>query len=417
MRDTELRNTHGKWANKVSWLFVLYATFTTAIYILPYTKLVFPYIGVALLMLASLPLVMIKKNSWFRYGIILVVVTVFLMFVYLINGLSYVEAINDAIRNLRYFLPVLWGCFMIEYCAPKQQKVVIVSFIFITVLVLHKTLAALEIEPMIARILAQDQSYSTPEINAFRLSNVGGYPFSYMMGIVTICVADTFFALKKRWQKAIAIMVLVLCFYFIIKSMYTTLLLLSSVAVLFVLLLRAKKTATKIFIIALFFVLLFTIAPLFQLLSQAFSGTLLSSKFSQMYDAVTGGGTESLGLRPQLLKQALLNWLQTPLLGDKYDTPSHSLFFEILQQNGIIGLSFWLYMFFFSCNITIRMLRDHNIDTVLFKLCCGYLFVLSIFNDTRYTFEITLALFFIVPVYSDVINTYKKRLLDEVYLS
>lgn len=414
MESNMLRKTSNKFKGKITWLFVLYAVVTLAIYILPYTKYVFPYIVAAMLMLISLPLMMLKKNSWFKYGTILVGVTVFLMFVYLINGVSYVDAINDAIRNVRYFLPVLWGCFAVEYCTPKQQKIALTCFVGITALVLYKTLSALEIEPMIVRILAQDQSHSEPAINAFRLDNVGGYAFAYMMGIVTICVADTIFVLKKKWHKAIAIASLIFCFYFIIKSMYTTLLLLSSIAVLSILLFRAKKTSTKIMFVILFLVLLFTIAPLFQLLSQLFAGTLLSTKFAQMYDAITGGGADSLGLRPQLLQQAITNWLQTPLLGGNYDTPSHSLIFEILQKNGIVGLSFWLYMFFVSCCIVIRKLKEHNIDVMLFKLCCAYLFVLSIFNDTRYTFEITLALFFIVPIYSDILKTNLHRAYDEV---
>lgn len=411
MNNTNLRS---KLMDKVVWLFVFYTAITMAIYILPYTKLVFPYIGVALLMLGSLPLIMIKKSSWLRYGIILMCVTVLLMFIYLIHGVSYVDAINDAIRNLRFFIPVLWGCFAVEYCTPKQQKLMLISFVAIVSLVLYKTFIALEIEPMIVRILAQEQSRSEPAINAFRLDNVGGYAYAYMMGVVTICVTDTVFVLKKKWQKLIAIAGVILCFYFIIKSMYTTLLLLSSVATLIVILLRVKRIATKVLVVVGFVVLLCTIAPLFQMLSQVFSGTLLSTKFSQMYMALTGGGTDSLGLRPQLLEQAIANWLQTPFLGGKYDTPSHSLVFEILQQNGMVGLSAWAYMLFYSANIIIKKLKEHNIDTILFKLCYGYLFVLSFFNDTRYTFEITIALFFVVPLVSDIIKTHENRALDEV---
>ncbi len=402
MDNAVLGNVQSKKLRKITWLFVLYAAVTTAIYILPYTKLVFPYIGVALLMLASLPLLMIKKNNWLRYGVALTIFTVLMMFLCLFNGVSYVAAINDAIRNVRFFLPVLWGCFAVEYCTPKQQKVLFISFVAVTGFIVYKTLAALEIEPMIARILAQEQSHSEPEINAFRLDNVGGYGFSYMLGVVTICMANSIFVLQKKWQKIIAIAGTVLCFYFIIKSMYTTLLLLSSISVLLVILFRVEKLPTKIMVVVAFVVLFFSIAPLFQFISQVFQGTLLSAKFSQMYRALTGGGTEALGLRPQLLEQALTNWLQTPLLGGNYNTPSHSLLLELLQQNGIVGFIAWTSFFGASGYIIIKTLREHNADTVVFKLCYAYMLVLSFFNDTRYTFEITLALFFMVPVYCDV---------------
>ena len=404
MKNTALSNPRNGLIQKSVYLFVMYTILTMAVYILPYTKLMLPYIGVATLMLVSLPLFMMKKSDWFRYGIVLISVTTLLMFVYLINGSSYVGAINDAIRNIRFFLPVLWGCFAIEYCTPKQQKMMLIAFVAVTGLVLYKTLLALEVEPWIVRILAEDQSYSTPEINAFRLDNVGGYAFAYMMGIVTICVTDLVFSLKKKWQKVIAVIGVVFCFYFIIKSMYTTLLILSSMCVLLVLLFRVKSLPAKVTVVIGFIVLAICIVPLVEFLSQAFGGSLLSKKFGQIHTALTGGGTESLGLRPQLLKQALLNWMKTPLLGSNYDTPSHSLIFEILQQNGIVGLFFWLYMFFASCNIINRKMKAHNIDPVSFKLCCVYLFVLSIFNDTRYVFEITLALFFMVPIYADFLG-------------
>lgn len=410
MNNTELSKKHNTLFDKTVWLFVLYTTFTMAVYILPYTKFVLPYIGVALLMLLSLPFMMIKNKRWFKYGVALIVVTAFLMFIDLINGFSYVDAINEVVRNLRYFLPVLWGCYALEYCTPKQQRAILFLFGIVVALILFKTLAALEEEPMIARILAQDQSHSTTAVNAYRLANVGGYPFSYMMGLVTICMADSAFVLKKKWQKIIAVAGVVLCFYFVIKSMYTILLLLTSILLMILLLIRVKRFTTKIFVVFIFFVLFFTIAPLFQFLSQVFSGTLLSSKFAQMYEALTGGGTESLGLRPKLMEQALENWLQTPVLGGKYKTSSHSMFVGVLQQNGLVGLAFVISLLGMSYRLLTKKLKEHGIDTILFKICWVYLCVLSFLNDTRYTFEITLVIFFMVPLYSDIINTHKKKI-------
>ena len=90
-------------------LFNIYAVITLAVYILPYTKFVFPYIPVALLMLASIPLLIWKRNVWINYIVSVVVVSVLLMFLFLFNGESYVNGINEMIRCIRFFLPALDG--------------------------------------------------------------------------------------------------------------------------------------------------------------------------------------------------------------------------------------------------------------------------------------------------------------------
>lgn len=377
-------------------LFSFYAIVTLAIYILPYTKLMFPYILVALLMLASFPLIVFKKNSWGMYGLLLCIATFFLAFAFLSSGV--VNGINEIVRNLRMFLPILWGVYAINYCGRETRKIILLGFVAVTLIVLFSTIKALQENPWIARLLAQDQSHSSDEINKYRLQNVGGYPFAYMVGALTICIAWLALELKKIWQKIVAIAALVLCYFYIIQTMYTTLLILTTVCVFIMLMFFFKSVILKSLLIIVAMVVAFGLGPLFNFLSKALDSPVLSVKFHQLYLAVSGGGIDSLGSRPTLIKEALENWIKTPIFGGNYDTPAHSVLFEALQSQGLFGLFIWIFLYAYTWYFMLRELKKNRIDTLMFNMCMVYFSILSVLNDTRHTFEITIAVFFIIPV-------------------
>lgn len=400
-------------------LFVLYIILTMAVYILPYMNFVLPYIPVALLMLASLPVIMVLREKWFGFGLFLAIITLLMLLSNMIvNGVGVTYAINEAVRNLRFFLPVLWGGYILEFCNAKQKKVILIAYVFIVGFVVFKTYMALQEDMWIARLLAQDKTTSSAQINAYRLDNVGGYAFSYLFGVVTLALVHFILKTKNKKEKIVLILVVIFCFYFIIKTMYTTLLVLTSLCTLLLLYLNAKKTKTKFLILFGGLLLLFNIVPLCAFLSRAFGDSLLASKFQQIYFSLTGGGIDELGLRPQLIRTALENWSKTPIFGNHYTNPAHSLFFEILQQNGIVGITLWISLFVSSWKVLYENLKKRNVDTKLFNVSMIYLTVLSIANDTRFTFEIVITVYFMIPLFSTIIyeNTnagswFRKRFL------
>ena len=386
-------------------LFGIYTIATMAIYILPYTKLMYPYIPVAILMMASLPLIMFRKNEWSLYGAALCFIT-FVFFC--IGHWSLVDGINDAVRNLRLFLPIIWGAYAIRNCSKKQRIFILLGFTVVTVIILYNSIIALEEEPWIARILAQDQNSSTDEVNEYRLRNVGGYAFSYMVGAITVCIAWLALRLKKIWQKILCIVAVVFCYSYIIQTMYTTLLILTTVCIFLLLIVCAKNVMTKYILLVVALGIFLGISPLLKYLGGVFSSdSLLSDKFDQMYLAVSGEGVDALGLRPTLIKQALENWAKTPLLGDSYSTHAHSLFFEMLQSSGIIGTGLWICLFSYTWCFMHKELKSNGVDPLIFNVAMIYFAALSVFNDTRYTFEITIAVFFIIPLLASVVSEKK----------
>ncbi len=383
-------------------IFVIYVSLTCAIYILPAANFLLPYIFVASLMLLSLPILLHKDSYLVKYTLLMILVTFYLFCSnFFVNGLATVDVINDAIRNLRFFLPVLWGVYAIRFCDGKQQKAILIILLLIIVYVTINTMIALEEEPWIARILASDKTTTSAEINAYRIGNVGGYSFSYMMGVVTLIFAYFSFMFKKTSTKVLCVAITVLCFYYIIQTMYTTLLLLCSIGVILIIFLHIKSPQLRVLVLVVSVGLVFLLPKLFEYLSGVFSSeSILSTKFDQMTMAMSGEGIDSLGRRPQLISNAIKNWLEHPFFGSYSENPSHSLVMEYLQQNGIFGFAAWMTVYIASWKILYRTLKENGIKTQLFNICMCYFSALSFFNDTKYTFEITIATFFIVPIVS-----------------
>ena len=162
-------------------IFVFYTALIMAMYILPSLKITVPYIYSALLMLVFLPIAMIKMRSNLIFCIKLLVATFISVAFYFINGIyGPIDAINEAIRYIRFFLPVIWTIYALRFCSSKQQRNILLLFGIVTTFILIKTIIALENNIWIARILAQDKTTDNAEIHAYRMGNVGGFEFSYM---------------------------------------------------------------------------------------------------------------------------------------------------------------------------------------------------------------------------------------------
>lgn len=388
-----------KWSTS---LFVLYSVFTFLVYVLPYTKVVVPYIYAGILMLISLPILMIKSRKRLSYSIILILITGLLfLFNILLQTYPFAETMNEAIRNLRFFLPVLWVLFALEYCNTKQLRAVIISYFVIIAFILYKTLVALESNPWVTRILARSKMMDDPETRAYRLGNVGGFEFAYMMGIITLCLVWTALKSDKKWVKYISILAVLVCYYYIIETMYTTLLILTVIGTIILLMTNIKHMSVKIILLIGLLALIFSLPSLLKYLSDVFSGSLLSTKFMQMHNALTGEGIDALGSRPEHIKTALKIWLQHPVFGGfGGDKKVHSFVFGLLETNGLVGLAFFGTLLYQTYKYIASTMRRMGLPRQLFNVCMLYLIALAFLNPVGYLFEVTIVAFFFVPIYT-----------------
>lgn len=387
--------------------FIIYTIIIFLIYVLPYMKVKVPYIISGMLMLVFLPIAVLKKKKWMKYVICLLALSgVNFLLDIVSGGYSFIESFNEVIRNIRFFTPVLWTMYALEYCNERRYKQLLIIFATVTGMILFKTINALEQNQWIARILAKGKTQDTLEIRAYRLQNIGGFEFSYMMGIVTICLVWTVIKVKSKAVRLVCICASAVSFYYIIQTMYTTLLLLTVTCVLILLICNIKKPLIKVIVIVIFFIFALGLAPFFEFLSSLFTNSLLSVKFMQMHDALTGAGINALGSRPEHILEALTNWIHSPLIGGyNIGTTAHSTIFATLEKNGLVGLLSFFIMFYQSW----KLLLDGTEELVL-NVVMLYVLVLSFLNPIGYVFEITIMAFFIMPLWSVlIVDKHEKR--------
>lgn len=390
--------------------FIIYAFVTSAVYILPIVKFRAPYVVTATLMLVSILFFVVKETPWFGKAFLLCFISLLLfVFSVLISGATPVYAINEAIRNIRFFLPALWGCFALRYCNKKQQLIFFILFGVLCVFILSRTLVALNEDPEVTRLLAQDKASSNEEINEYRLRNVGGFEFSYMMGIVVLCLVYTALKVKNIWKKLLLIAAIVFLYSYIIDTMYTTLLILTTVGIAILFFMETQDVRLKVLALALAVFVIFALGPITNFLSGAFpDGSFLNDKFAGIHEAITAGDATLMGSRPELLLRGIQNWLKFPLFG-RLDSGSntHSLLISLLESGGLVAFVLWLVVYVFAYkelkSEIVNCGKNHGLLFVAFV----YIFVLSLLNPIGYVFELTIAAFFIVPMVCGFIGEQK----------
>ena len=112
---------------------------------------------------------------------------------------------------------------------------------------------------------------------------------------------------------------------------------------------------------------------------------------------------DAMGLRPGLLAASFNNWLKNPLFGGRVsDSNAHSLLMSTLELGGIVGLAIWLGIFYMCWKMVSTELKRSGLDPMLFHISELFLLILSFLNPIGYVFEVTMAGFFIVPLWISV---------------
>lgn len=382
------------------WLFALYTIITMCIYILPALKLRIPYIFAGLLMLISLVIIALQDKEMFKYSAVLIISSFYFFLLYLIRNMTITDSINEMIRNIRFFIPVMWTIYAFERLNRKHIKMILICFLVMATYILYNTLTALGENPEIARLLAQGTaSESGAELNSYRLSNIGGFEFSYMMGIVSLIVMWMFLIQKKVWVKIVLLACYVLIFNYILQSQYATLLFLTFAGTVILLFLFNKNIVLRLFLVLFSLVLIFNITDIAFYLSNLFKGSVLERKFLQIANALVKGTTEELGSRPELIINSFNAWLKNPIFGlDARELNSHSLIMGTLASGGLIGIALFVCLYIISLKLIHATINEYKQGISLFICSSIFLIALSFFNPIGYVFEMTIATFFLVPI-------------------
>lgn len=383
---------------KKGWIAAVYFAATIVLYILPYTKFKLPYIFMGLVMLVSIPFLMLENKEKIRYLLILLIVSALFAFrCVFYPDYRIADAINEGIRNIRFFLPAFWGAYVLQKMDKKQSAVVLIVFSLLVVYMFINTLVALEKDPEIARLLARSVENSSEELNAYRLANVGGFGFSYMMGMVALCLLWLFFIKKNWWIKIGSLILYLAIIYYAFQSQYTTLILLTLIGSIVLLFVCNKNFAFRVILIVVGIIVLLNIVNIFRGLSNAFGGSIIGVKFQRIVNSFGTGDIDNLGSRPRLIRESFEVWLRNPVFGAySKEANAHSLIMNILSQMGLVGIGLFGFLFYQLYKLVMSEVKKYQYGRSLFNCATAYLLALAFLNPIGYVFEVTIATYFIV---------------------
>ena len=382
--------------------FVLYMIGVILVYVLPYFKYTISYEIAALLLLISFPFLFFGGSKQ-RYLCILFGCSVLFGLLYFIVKIpgDLKESINEVIRNLRFYLPASLGFYAVKKCKYKSKTIILSCFLLTVLFVMFVTISALFDNPMLARALAEGVTISE-NTAAYRLSNVGGFEFSYMIGILTLVFVYFFVKSARKGLKWISLIAAVVCFLYIVESQYTILLILTTMFSLILLLWRRSYVLLKVILMLGLILLFLNLDSFFAYLSQHLKQQMLAEKFSWLADYYSGNSNQDvLHSRPELYLDAFFDFCKSPVWGSATESSdrAHSYVLGLLSSGGLIGLCCYLKIFLEAKKHIENCLLQLKKDTTLFKYACWYCFLLSVVNPIGTSFEISIVLYFIIPVW------------------
>ena len=145
--------------------------------LLPFIKYSVPYVLAGTFTLIPAFMVCVERTPYGRTIIYMGLAgLMYGLLSYLLGNAIFTDIANEPIRTIRYFVP----CILLIWTLTLPRNNQIFIWYWITAILLFvviNTLIALEIDPMIARILASGSRDS--ELMAYRLRNIGGFEFCY----------------------------------------------------------------------------------------------------------------------------------------------------------------------------------------------------------------------------------------------
>ena len=379
----------------------IYTCLVFLINYLPSLNIIIPYYIAALLSISIyLPAFLASmQNRKYICVILISSLSTFFIYYFFHTQFDFIQSVNEFIRVLRFFSPLLIFYYFKKYSSRGTKKILILFMLAVIGYVVINSLIALQNDPTIVRYLAMDDKSDL--MNSYFLGNIGGFGFSYSIGFLIPILVGLILNTKKIYLKVIFLLLIILFYTFVITSQYTTMLLLSSIFSLLIIKEKINNMLFNIFMIILLSLLFFNITSFFSFLSDKFVGEVLSEKMQWFVSFFETGNIDALHSRPSLYLDAFKGFLQNPIVGQEANTYvdlSHSLILSILRGTGILGISSFIVSMIYSKNYVVSLIKESRFGIKTFKIIFAFLIVLSFLNPIGYSYEICYIVFLLIPI-------------------
>ncbi len=386
----------------------LYSIILIAIFILPYLKYNTTY---KLDFFLTIPLLI---YICFRYPLILkenVSILISIIFIGILSILvNYWMGIVRAINTSIIIYLCIFSYFICEVFNFRDNiteiRIIVLTIVVLLMIICFNTYKELELNPGVARLLAYG-TIENEEINLYRFSNVGGFGFSYALGMINpyfIIIALN----NKGLIKVISILFWLITYLFCIKLQYTTLIFLITFFSICITVQKIKELSIRLIIIFISFLILIILPSVLVYLSEHIQYITLAQHFQDIGYALQGEELNSS--RQQIYSNLIIMFLNNPLFGcDLSDynnmciiNESHSTFLGYLAGYGIIitGLFIYIYYKIFNCVLKLKFINNDIKWIYIMFIVCGVLNPIT-------AFEINVVILLLIPMMEFCLNYIK----------
>lgn len=377
-----------------SLVFAVYSVTILAFIFLPNLQYSIKYVH---LLIMSFPLVVwvcIGKDKIINIFACLVLMVLFQIFFNFSGNIT--ASINTSL--------LLYLCLIGYIVFEGSQKVgsritltiIIISALVMMGIVAFNTYNEFSRNPTVARLLARGGN-DNEEVNWLRSMNIGGYGFSYAVGMLIPYVA-TWIIRAKGGKKWISILLFVALIVYAFKTQYTTLLLLSTIFSGYVFFACYKTMHAKIAVFVVVLFLIFGLRPIFEYLADITKLETLSLHFKDIAKMLAGEQSDSS--RSELQWYAFELFIKNPLFGADLTNAenayivghAHSTFASALGSYGMFGILLYYGSFMLAMKNVKKMVPTFRFIKPVFM----HFVVLSFFNPIT-TFEIFAVTFLVIP--------------------
>lgn len=321
------------------------------------------------------------------------------------------ELFSFAINGIITWIPSIIAILCFSQINLKSQKLILQMALLAMGMTSITTVLGLQIYPEASRELAS----ASESMRAMYMGlNIGGFEFIYAL---TLSIPVIFWMINqtKGMMKLINVGILLSFLYCIYESAYTTALLISIIMLLLLIYDTYPHLRNMIIIgSVLFFIMAGSgaLSSIFMWLSSSVESEYVSDRLLQIGLVLQGESIENLDTetsneRLLLMKNAWEGFFSSPLWGNnliswnKNVLSGHSMGLDILSSAGILGLVFFISMFYKAY----KKIFNSRFKNLIFHtriVWIGFI-ILSVINPS--TFPI---IYLVVFTFSSIINNYNQ---------
>ena len=383
-------------------------------FIMPSVNVALTYVPVAIASAIFTFLTFVTDRKHILNYILIFLPCLFIALLYFIVPYSFSlkPAVNIFQQMVIFTAPVMLATYLInlddrntKYNRFYKLSLLAVAVCILTVYLI--TMKELSVHPNICRALAAgvyNEKYE--ELIIYRRQNVGGFGFSYAMGIIEI--ASFYSAVRHKGKKRIIYALVTLALLvFIVRAQFMTLLILCVIINFLTSLRFAKSYATKAFIVFAIVLLLVFSGPITEALAGLITGERLSERMYALSGFLEGDGYNSWRL--EFIKDCLgsiskhLFFGQPDMLNNyearSISANSHSTQFKLLVDIGLAGSVIYNYYLFYLRKYMVKLICRNGGNPEPFIICFWFLWILSWLNPVFQNYELPFALFLVIPLF------------------